>query len=363
MASDDENNLSDFLENDMVEDEDVEMTDANLMTPESTPERRGASLPQEDMEIVDLTSPIPNPSLSEKEKRRLFSGDPREASDGKILAWQWEYLEERGDLKRLVIKLLRTLPPKTYSNFRKWAIKKSDEEIAQSIPSAIISLAKKLSNGRTDNMDSRPEPLIISIRLFLGWHLKTRAHFKYTSQHDAITTFSTSLAGILPELVAKEHHRDDMREDCVEFSCFLRQILIASPASAQESVADMSDSDVLSDGVEGIDEENEESGFKLKKRKRKLKEDKVAKRQRTEAMENSKMMDMREQQNLRRIGTDQVINPSKEEKDWILINDKAGSRLHQHQLEGIRFLWRQVVISGSGCLLSHTMGLGKTMQA
>ncbi|KAI0114866.1 hypothetical protein F4814DRAFT_439957 [Daldinia grandis] len=38
--------------------------------------------------------------------------------------------------------------------------------------------------------------------------------------------------------------------------------------------------------------------------------------------------------------------------------------IHEHQVTGVRFMWNQIVDSRAkqGCLLAHTMGLGKTMQ-
>lgn len=38
--------------------------------------------------------------------------------------------------------------------------------------------------------------------------------------------------------------------------------------------------------------------------------------------------------------------------------------LKPHQVDGVRFLWQQLVQSGEGrgALLAHTMGLGKTLQ-
>lgn len=62
-----------------------------------------------------------------------------------------------------------------------------------------------------------------------------------------------------------------------------------------------------------------------------------------------------------------IINESKESDDQALIyiNDHIGSRIKDHQIDGVRFMWNQVVVESSvrqGCLLAHTMGLGKTMQ-
>lgn len=55
------------------------------------------------------------------------------------------------------------------------------------------------------------------------------------------------------------------------------------------------------------------------------------------------------------------INPSNE-KDKVLLSDKIAISIKPHQLEGIKFLWRTVVEESSGCILAHTMGLGKSLQ-
>ncbi|KAK4123767.1 hypothetical protein N657DRAFT_572806 [Parathielavia appendiculata] len=62
-----------------------------------------------------------------------------------------------------------------------------------------------------------------------------------------------------------------------------------------------------------------------------------------------------------------IVNETKESEDQALIyiNNHIGSKIKDHQIEGVRFMWNQVVVDSSvrqGCLLAHTMGLGKTMQ-
>ncbi|KAK4242587.1 hypothetical protein C8A03DRAFT_11190 [Achaetomium macrosporum] len=62
-----------------------------------------------------------------------------------------------------------------------------------------------------------------------------------------------------------------------------------------------------------------------------------------------------------------IVNVTKESDDlpFIYINDHIGSKIKDHQIEGVRFMWNQLVVDSSvrqGCLLAHTMGLGKTMQ-
>lgn len=61
-----------------------------------------------------------------------------------------------------------------------------------------------------------------------------------------------------------------------------------------------------------------------------------------------------------------IINESKEEHQALIyVNDRIGKDIKQHQVDGVRFFWNQLVLDSKtrqGCLLAHTMGLGKTMQ-
>ncbi|KAJ1676344.1 hypothetical protein EV182_008379, partial [Spiromyces aspiralis] len=61
------------------------------------------------------------------------------------------------------------------------------------------------------------------------------------------------------------------------------------------------------------------------------------------------------------------VNPGDEGKP-IYIPRFIGNILKQHQIEGIQFMWKHIVMfakSGGaehGCVLAHSMGLGKTLQ-
>ena len=46
----------------------------------------------------------------------------------------------------------------------------------------------------------------------------------------------------------------------------------------------------------------------------------------------------------------------------LFIPDFLAKHLKSHQLDGVRFLWENVVQKKSGCVLAHSMGLGKTLQ-
>ncbi|KAF7901583.1 uncharacterized protein EAF01_006882 [Botrytis porri] len=61
-----------------------------------------------------------------------------------------------------------------------------------------------------------------------------------------------------------------------------------------------------------------------------------------------------------------IINEGKYDyQGYIYVDEDIGKRIKPHQLEGVRFIWNQITADGEatqGCLLAHTMGLGKTMQ-
>ena len=64
--------------------------------------------------------------------------------------------------------------------------------------------------------------------------------------------------------------------------------------------------------------------------------------------------------------TSVVVNPGKaEDQEFIYLNEKIGERIQPHQKDGVQFMWRELTGDHKnlqGCLLAHTMGLGKTMQ-
>ena len=108
-----------------------------------------------------------------------------------------------------------------------------------------------------------------------------------------------------------------------------------------------------------------------KKRKRAVQESQEAKRMRIK--DRQRVMDQEERRKvLQATFTRKGINdgdPSKilvnegklETEGFIYLHPHIGARIKPHQIDGVQFMWRELV-AGQGCLLAHTMGLGKTMQ-
>ncbi|KAH9430941.1 hypothetical protein MCOR02_008259 [Pyricularia oryzae] len=60
-----------------------------------------------------------------------------------------------------------------------------------------------------------------------------------------------------------------------------------------------------------------------------------------------------------------IINEAKKaSQGFIYVPEPIAQNIKDHQIEGVRFMWNQVVNDdrSQGCLLAHTMGLGKTVQ-
>ncbi|KAI0480208.1 P-loop containing nucleoside triphosphate hydrolase protein [Xylariaceae sp. FL0804] len=60
-----------------------------------------------------------------------------------------------------------------------------------------------------------------------------------------------------------------------------------------------------------------------------------------------------------------IINESKrDDQGFVYVHPEIAGRIKEHQVTGVRFMWDQIVDAKTrqGCLLAHTMGLGKTMQ-
>jgi SNF2 family DNA or RNA helicase len=58
-----------------------------------------------------------------------------------------------------------------------------------------------------------------------------------------------------------------------------------------------------------------------------------------------------------------IINDGKyEDQGFVYVAKDIAPCIKQHQIDGVRFMWSQIVTGKQGCLLAHTMGLGKTMQ-
>jgi hypothetical protein len=93
-----------------------------------------------------------------------------------------------------------------------------------------------------------------------------------------------------------------------------------------------------------------------------------AKEKRRQREQEQRRMQLREQVHASQLLPSEksrlIINESKlEGQDLVYVHDHIAGRIKDHQIDGVRFMWDQVLSdTKQGCLLAHAMGLGKTMQ-
>ncbi|OAX83009.1 hypothetical protein ACJ72_02640 [Emergomyces africanus] len=107
-----------------------------------------------------------------------------------------------------------------------------------------------------------------------------------------------------------------------------------------------------------------------KKRKRAIKESQEAMDSQRNAQRRVELQETQRKQLARKLFRTGVSNADPERQvvsfddPVIYLHRHIGARVKPHQLSGIQFMWRELIKDEKhqGCLLAHTMGLGKTMQ-
>lgn len=304
-----------------------------------------------------------------------FSSAPEKASDNDILSWSWEELEERSDRKRLILKILRTLNSGEYSSLRSrvLAVREKDfrDEIRRSL-GAIIRNATRLAGHSAEDY-----VLILKFaRLYLCWGYCLRQYWRGDVPEPVVSAF---LAGLSAQDVDHFYQfihaafRKDLRPIPSTTDKFKQ---LGPSALSQASETQINDDPNLGKSGEDDFEEAMELDTPHKKRKRAVQRSSTALQKRVNALARHQEQSLREQDLSQRMGIDLtegseniIINPMEDERSLVRINSQISFKMKQHQIEGVRFMWREVVAAGEtqsemeGCLLAHTMGLGKTMQA
>lgn len=160
----------------------------------------------------------------------------------------------------------------------------------------------------------------------------------------------------------------------LEFCAFVRMVM-PKFLPPTVSVTKVTDDDANSFGDEDLDNPSDSSDNVMTFKKRKRRDEKArnlqdsTKKQILEFEKRRKLLRDRLAQTeyVPRDKSRLIVNETKESDDQALIYipESIGSKIKEHQIDGVRFLWNTIVASeaaSGGGLLAHAMGLGKTMQ-
>ncbi|KAL1623948.1 hypothetical protein SLS56_008073 [Neofusicoccum ribis] len=348
--------------------------DLSPTTPKHARIPKPESAPRSAHSVIDLTalsdgseplSPTPflRPAMSKPSATPgsqisgpRYGGDPEQSTIAEIMTWTVDELQERSDKKRLVLKILRTnMSAKEYKQMRRHVTSVTIKALRDHLRQAMEAIC---CGGRPPGTEDKEWDILVGLARLYGCWSKVR--FKYWQMK------LEKYASILAKLLKTLDTAGSKRELDVFFT-FVVRILKKFPSQKSDSVS-----------VEppSRQEENDEpiaADAPHKKRKRKVMQSASALSLRKSAQKRAEAQVEKERIFQERISSSQsnsdrlIVNPGEFGKDGaIYIHPSIGSRIKTHQVEGVKFMWRELVEAGhtdpQGCLLAHTMGLGKTMQ-
>ena len=274
----------------------------------------------------------------------------------KIYKLRHKYLQERQDRKRLLVWIIAHVEPD--ERFRALAQTKG-------IPSAVYqvhvcaALKKMKGHGqKVRGYDHQDGNVLLRIA---GWYVCWSQCIVASEKHGLQ----------LKHIEAAIAETDGFK---LFYDFMLECLKHYDPESTKKTITPHKKKQRLlledSDDYPAIDTESPH-----KRRKYVVPENIGAREVRIDAQERVRERDIRQRQlqsQLQKMGVNtedpakMIINVGKfEDQELILLNPKIGTRIQPHQLEGVQFMWRELVTDDNslqGCLLAHTMGLGKTMQ-
>ncbi|RCI11269.1 hypothetical protein L249_7226 [Ophiocordyceps polyrhachis-furcata BCC 54312] len=323
--------------------------------------------------VIDLTTPtkpksrLAQPSVSANDEDDLFVRDEEDANDesladveqiGKARPQHWAK-EKNGP--KLVICLLWRLPHFRRSRVLEAARRQDDDDLYE------VTVTKQLSEPLENPTlldKAGPETTAFDLtRIFLSF-VKLK-----NCKEPRIMSMSAA---------DRKRLESGKEERWGEFLKLLRENAHRFPEDSQIYRPDTLD-DGIDDLEEGQDDELPESQESPSQSRKNMPK---------EIVQNKEAVDLRQreqrrlqEQEARRLklraeldlsgsmSQDKsrlIINESKtEDQPFIYVNERVGMRIKHHQIEGVRFMWNQIVTdahTSQGCLLAHSMGLGKTMQ-
>jgi hypothetical protein len=309
-----------------------------------------------------------------------YSSSPENDSDEQVAEWDWFDLEENEDRRRIIIKLIRTMPLAEYKQLREHVLIDNGNTLRPQIYE-IAETAREIlrkSLGRQSPFEVAQhayERADEVLHLYACWLESSSQYFR--QGHDSfdeafvLVTLGQEVMEDASNLIEEDDGLDFLT--CLEF---VHDIFSKHAGPLGEEMD--ADSDVQEVDREEVEQESQLTPRK-QRRKRAIAESQFAVNKRirnrttAKAWEDRSKMFLSKQQDqssdLAPLAGDVVVNIGKEDNDEaIIINAYLAGQLKPHQIEGIRFLWREVVGTADdsddtqGCLLAHTMGLGKTLQ-
>ncbi len=369
-------------------------TDFDVHTPELNP-IKGTPVKQKltlnGPRTLDIPQDSPSPVRTVKFKQLSL---PMLDDVRGIKGVPWEVLEDRCDLKRILARAVYCLPKndatklqsyihglrgnissaEIYSGSREtsWG-GNSEKKFGDQIRAGLIAIRNK-QGVIPDTRPNIQRAVRLSSQLYTTYACHTNLMDEgqiavsqldqaYDDLQYLLQSFSLCLLQVLTHYLKGVVHRGTKRKASDEDEDY---------QETQEADVELVllDSDMDNDASDELQEEETGGTVSHKKRKRKVEQSQEALSQqrsdqlriledeRRKALVESRYADMGIS------GDDPAGHIVGYGEPNIYLHEHIGKRVKPHQVEGIQFMWREIITDPKqqGCILAHTMGLGKTMQ-
>ncbi|KAE8383218.1 P-loop containing nucleoside triphosphate hydrolase protein [Aspergillus bertholletiae] len=306
---------------------------------ESVKSERSCSISPEPYLGPRVTVEIPvyklnNANLSKPKKRPSL---PDIHDINKLVSTPWNLLEEQQDRRRLLAKLIATLSSEERNALRKAVPRYSSSDLQQLIGTGLKLLLK---NQKTlPELDTAESRVVMRVASF------------YISWVNCVH---------LPSEGIQKHLVLNTQSEISGFGKYYNELCTRLAAYSKKKGSKMH-------RVNEKEATPDPTDTPHKKRKRLVKESQNAKKSQQSAQLRVALQEKQRKILEQKIGSTNT-DPTRQAVSFgnpaIYLDPQIGLRVKPHQLNGIQFMWRELIEDDNkqGCLLAHTMGLGKTMQ-
>ncbi|GIZ47333.1 hypothetical protein CKM354_001042800 [Cercospora kikuchii] len=312
----------------------------------------------EPIEISSDSTPVKSKPPKKKRKKIAYSATPENDSAQEVVSWNLDDLVSASDRKRIMIKLLSEMGPEKRAAIQRKIKALRRSPFIEKLRDVLAVLARDYS-GSNQDID-----VVVAGKLFLA--------YTYCKPECLL---DDSFADIPWSSVSTD--RLALTTFCGLLELFLEKSNLwrapAKPNSGRQG-------EVI-DLVGSSEEDDTRLAGTPKKRKvKKVKLDINAEQSqaaaylRQQRYKEMKSAGSNSQELQAMIQSDPsrstvAINPlacKENGEEFIFIDKNIARELKEHQINGIQFMWRELTAGGDeggqGCILAHTMGLGKTVQ-
>ncbi|KXT15355.1 hypothetical protein AC579_10437 [Pseudocercospora musae] len=336
-----------------------------------TPTKRPASSTINQSDLIEISSDSP-PAKPKRGRPRGtpnnkadFSADPESATPKEVAWWNMQDLVRNGDRKRILIKLLLEIGRPARD---KLATVVRTRRVPQ-FTKILLQELRRMQSGLLQRTEDDDDGVPLAARLYLAQVYPT--HLREIM--DSVSDLNVDLPW---NSIVNDIEQSRMFAGMLD--TFLKNPTLFAPTKVERK---FSPSKVPSERVISIDtsDDDDDGPETPKKRKKRHALTKKSAKSQAAALERQQRFNILESQVSNSQDLQAMIqsDPSRSSvainiatkddgQDLIFVDKGIAAKMKDHQITGVRFMWRELTAqgedAGQGCVLAHTMGLGKTMQ-